>query len=91
MAQQPQKMKVEPAKARQGKLGPRVLLILVVALGDIVGKSLPSEEVAPAIQRTLDRYLEIRTEGERFIDTVRRVGPDPFRDAIYEALDAAAA
>jgi sulfite reductase (NADPH) hemoprotein beta-component len=59
------------------------------ALGDIVGKSLPSEEVAPAIQRTLDRYLEIRTEGERFIDTVRRVGPDPFRDAIYETLDAA--
>ena len=59
------------------------------ALGDIVGKSLPADEVAPAIQRTLDRYLEIRAEGERFIDTVRRVGPDPFRDAIYETLDAA--
>lgn len=59
------------------------------ALGDIVGKSLPSQEVAPAIQRTLDRYLQIRTDGERFIDTVRRVGPDPFRDAIYETLDVA--
>ncbi|EHN77322.1 Nitrite and sulphite reductase 4Fe-4S domain protein [Streptomyces coelicoflavus ZG0656] len=59
------------------------------ALGDIVGKSLPADEVAPAIQRTLDRYLQIRAEGERFIDTVRRVGPDPFRDAIYETLDAA--
>ena len=59
------------------------------ALGDIVGKSLPSHEVTPAIQRTLDRYLQIRAEGERFIDTVRRVGPDPFRDAIYETLDAA--
>ena len=59
------------------------------ALGDIVGKSLPADEVAPAIQRTLDRYLQIRADGERFIDTVRRVGPDPFRDAIYETLDAA--
>ena len=61
------------------------------ALGVIVGKSLPSDEVAPAIQRTLDRYLQIRADGERFIDTVRRVGPDPFRDAIYETLDAATA
>ena len=60
------------------------------ALGTIVGRSLPSEEVAPAIQRALDRYLAIRTEGERFIDTVRRVGAEPFGDAIYEAADATA-
>ncbi|AQR61459.1 sulfite reductase [Brevundimonas sp. LM2] len=60
------------------------------ALGEIVGRSLPADEVAPAIQRALDRYLVIRTEGERFIDTVRRVGADPFRQAIYETLDAAA-
>ncbi len=53
------------------------------ALGEIVGRSLPADEVAPAIQRALDRYLEVRVEGERFIDTVRRLGADPFRDAIY--------
>lgn len=53
------------------------------ALGEIVGKSLPADEVAPAIQRALDRYLEIRNKGELFIDTVRRLGADPFRDAIY--------
>lgn len=53
------------------------------ALGEIVGRSLPADEVAPAIQRALDRYLEVRTEGERFIDTIRRLGADPFRDAIY--------
>jgi sulfite reductase (NADPH) hemoprotein beta-component len=46
--------------------------------------------VAPAIGRALDRYLEIRTEGERFIDTVRRVGPAPFATAIYEVEDAVA-
>ncbi|WP_421729006.1 nitrite/sulfite reductase [Brevundimonas sp.] len=60
------------------------------ALGEIVGRSLPSEEVAPAIGRALDRYLEVRIEGERFIDTVRRLGADPFRDAIYETADAVA-
>lgn len=58
------------------------------ALGEIVGRSLPADEVAPAIGRALDRYLEVRLEGERFIDTVRRLGPDPFRQAIYETFDA---
>ncbi|MNN47324.1 Sulfite reductase [ferredoxin] [compost metagenome] len=60
------------------------------ALGEIVGRSLPAEEVAPAIARALDRYLEIRTDGELFIDTVRRLGADPFRAAIYELTDAVA-
>ncbi|NBB50930.1 nitrite/sulfite reductase [Rhizobium sp. CRIBSB] len=60
------------------------------ALGEIVGRSLPADAVAPAIGRALDRYLEIRTEGERFIDTVRRVGPAPFATAIYEVEDAVA-
>ncbi len=60
------------------------------SLGEIVGRSLPADEVAPAIQRALDRYLIIRRDGERFIDTVRRVGADPFRQAIYETIDAAA-
>ena len=58
------------------------------ALGEIVGRSVPADEVAPAIARALDRYLEVRTEGERFIDTVRRLGADPFRAAIYETADA---
>ncbi len=60
------------------------------ALGEIVGRSLPADEVAPAVSRVLDRYLELRREGERFIDTVRRLGADPFRLAIYEVIDAAA-
>jgi sulfite reductase (NADPH) hemoprotein beta-component len=55
------------------------------ALGEIVGKSLPADEVAPAIERALNRYLAIRQDGERFIDTVRRTGAEPFREAIYEA------
>ncbi|MND42167.1 Sulfite reductase [ferredoxin] [compost metagenome] len=60
------------------------------ALGEIVGRSLPADEVAPAIARALDRYLEVRNDGELFIDTVRRLGADPFRTAIYEPIDAVA-
>ncbi|MFN3668244.1 MAG: nitrite/sulfite reductase [Brevundimonas sp.] len=60
------------------------------ALGTIVGRSLPADEVAPAIARALDHYLEIRTGEERFVDTVRRVGHEPFAAAIYGAADATA-
>jgi len=28
-------------------------------------------------------YLDRRMDGERFLDTVRRVGQGPFRDALY--------
>jgi len=60
------------------------------ALGEIVGRSLAADEVAPAVGRALDRYLEVRREGETFLDAVRRLGADPFRDAIYGTLDAVA-
>ncbi len=60
------------------------------ALGEIVGRSLPADEVAPAVERALRRYLEIRNDGEAFVDAVRRTGVEPFKDAIYGALDAVA-
>ena len=60
------------------------------ALGEIVGRSLSADEVAPAVERALRRYLEIRNEGETFLAAVRRTGVEPFRDAIYETVDAVA-
>ncbi len=54
------------------------------ALGEIVGKGLPSDEVAPAIERVLRAYLGLRTSpSETFIDAVRRLGAEPFKEAIY--------
>ncbi len=55
------------------------------AIGQIVGKSLPADEVAPAVERALRAYLSLRSDGERFIDTLRRLGSAPFKEAIYEA------
>ncbi|MEL6829221.1 MAG: nitrite/sulfite reductase [Pseudomonadota bacterium] len=57
------------------------------AIGDIAGKALRHEEIPQAIKRIVDRYRELReTPDELFIDTLERVGQDPFKEAIY-ALD----
>ena len=60
------------------------------SLGEILGRSLSADETPAAIERALRLYLELRVEGERFIDTVRRTGADPFRHAVYGHADAAA-
>ncbi len=53
------------------------------AIGSIIGKGLAGEDVPAAIARLLETYLDIRASDERFIDTLRRVGPDAFKEAIY--------
>jgi sulfite reductase (NADPH) hemoprotein beta-component len=39
--------------------------------------------VAGAIERIVETYRALRDEGERFIDTLRRVGLEPFRERVY--------
>jgi sulfite reductase (NADPH) hemoprotein beta-component len=53
------------------------------ALGEVIGPSLPKHEVAGAIERIVEAYRALRAEGERFIDTLRRVGLEPFRERAY--------
>ena len=36
-----------------------------------------------AIEKATNVYLAQRSEGERFLDTYRRVGVEPFKEAIY--------
>ena len=55
------------------------------AVGEIVGKGFAHEEVAGAIETIIDAYLARRAQGERFIDTYRRVGAEPFKEALYAA------
>lgn len=54
-----------------------------VALGDILGPSVPVAEVANTLERILRVYLERREYGERFLDTCRRIGLEPFRVRAY--------
>ena len=53
------------------------------SLGDRLGRALPQEEVPAAIEAIVDAYLDVREESERFVDTYRRVGMVPFKEAVY--------
>ena len=54
-----------------------------VSLGRITGPGFSEDGIVDAIERVTDKYLVVREEGERFLDTYRRVGFDPFKEAIY--------
>ena len=60
------------------------------ALGEVIGPSVPQREVAATIERIVEVYRTLRDDGERFIDTLRRVGLRPFRERAYAAHPAAA-
>jgi sulfite reductase (NADPH) hemoprotein beta-component len=53
------------------------------SLGDRLGPGLPQEAVPNAIAAIVDRYKAMRQDGERFLDTYRRVGIEPFKEAVY--------
>lgn len=54
-----------------------------VSLAKITGPGFDEDGVVDAIERVTDRYLAERQAGERFLDTYRRVGFAPFKEAIY--------
>ena len=57
--------------------------------GKVVGPSFAAEEVADVIEAVLDSYRALRTsanaKAETFIDTLRRVGAEPFKLAANSA------
>ncbi|MDK2761317.1 MAG: nitrite/sulfite reductase [Sphingopyxis sp.] len=54
-----------------------------VSLGTITGPGFDEDGVVDAIERVTETYLAARTDGERFVDTYRRIGMAPFKEAIY--------
>ncbi|MDE0879701.1 MAG: nitrite/sulfite reductase, partial [Sphingomonas bacterium] len=54
-----------------------------VSLGKITGPGFSEDGIVDAIERVTDRYVSLREDGERFLDTYRRVGMEPFKEAIY--------
>ncbi|MBZ9820771.1 nitrite/sulfite reductase [Mesorhizobium sp. CA4] len=54
------------------------------SVGEIIGRGFSSEEITDAIEQIVDTYLGLRLNpDERFIDAYRRVGPAPFKEALY--------
>ena len=54
-------------------------------VGKILGPAVPANRVASAIDDMVEVYLRERQDGERFLDTYRRTGLQPFKDAVYVA------
>ena len=56
------------------------------AIGEIVGRGLSTDKVVDAVEKLVDVYLGAReNQAERFIDTYRRLGAAPFKEALYDA------
>ena len=54
-----------------------------VSLGKITGPGFDEDGIVSAIERVTDLYVARREQGERFLDTYRRLGMEPFKEAIY--------
>jgi sulfite reductase (NADPH) hemoprotein beta-component len=53
------------------------------ALGKVIGPSFPAKHMPDVVARLIDTYVKHRHADERFIDTVRRIGTEPFKERVY--------
>jgi sulfite reductase (NADPH) hemoprotein beta-component len=53
------------------------------AIGKVIGPSFAAQDMPDVVARLLDVYVDHRHEDERFVDTVRRLGIDPFKERVY--------
>jgi len=55
------------------------------AIGKTIGPGFSADEIIPAIERLIYAYLGLRTDKtETFIMAFRRLGPEPFKNAVYK-------
>ena len=53
------------------------------SLGQITGPGFDEDGIVTAVGKATEVYLANRQDGERFLDTYRRIGMAPFKEAIY--------
>jgi sulfite reductase (NADPH) hemoprotein beta-component len=54
----------------------------------VIGPSVAKADVAQTIERIIDVYVGERQEGERLLDTYRRIGLAPFKARVYATPNA---
>ncbi|QWD37550.1 nitrite/sulfite reductase [Polynucleobacter paneuropaeus] len=54
------------------------------AIGKVIGPSFYADEIPDVITNVINTYVEQRSDDEAFIDTYRRLGVTPFKDAAYK-------
>jgi sulfite reductase (NADPH) hemoprotein beta-component len=53
-------------------------------LAKILGPGFDENGIVTAVEKVIDRYKTLRADpAERFLDTYRRVGAEPFKEAVY--------
>ncbi len=55
------------------------------AVGKIVGPAFSYDEVVDAVETIVNTYVELREDGERFLETYARLGLGPFKEKLYGA------
>ncbi|MDZ7927969.1 MAG: nitrite/sulfite reductase [Agrobacterium sp.] len=61
------------------------------SIGEIIGRGFEPEKVTDAVETIVDTYLGLRlSKEETFLEAYRRVGPQPFKDALYGSAAEAA-
>ena len=58
------------------------------AIGKVIGPSFKADDMPDVVQKLIDAYVEWRHPGERFADTVLRLGVPPFKARVYGAMRA---
>ena len=53
------------------------------SLGEILGPGFDSEGIVDAVENVIGTYTHLRHDGERFLDTYRRVGAPAFKERLY--------
>ncbi|MEQ9144345.1 MAG: nitrite/sulfite reductase [Parvibaculaceae bacterium] len=53
------------------------------SVGEILGPAFTEDQIVDAIENIVETYVAVRQDGERFIDTYRRIGKEPFKEKLY--------
>ena len=53
------------------------------SIGKILGRGFDEDGIVTAVETVIDTYLELRNDGETFIEAHRRLGDDPFKERLY--------
>ncbi|HRP96200.1 MAG TPA: nitrite/sulfite reductase [Rhodocyclaceae bacterium] len=53
------------------------------ALGKVIGPSFARADMADVVEKLITTYIDYRHPDERFVDTVQRIGIEPFKARVY--------
>ncbi|SFP38221.1 sulfite reductase (NADPH) hemoprotein beta-component [Geopseudomonas sagittaria] len=60
------------------------------ALGKVIGPAFGAEQIPEVIERLVDTFVAYREGDEPFVDTVQRIGLEPFKQRVYRQAEVSA-